>query len=52
MAVRGVRVVSVPVSDQDRATVGETNMPEITRRLAEALDAHRSDRVLDDPNAG
>ncbi len=32
----------------DRPAPGETIMPELTRRYAEALSAHRDDRILDD----
>ena len=32
----------------DRPAPGKTIMPELTRRYAEALSAHRNDRILDD----
>jgi carbonic anhydrase/acetyltransferase-like protein (isoleucine patch superfamily) len=31
----------------DRASAGETNMPELTRRYARALEAHKRDRIID-----
>lgn len=34
----------------ERSSAGETNTPEITSRLAEALALHRFDRVLDQPD--